>query len=209
MKKIWLVVFFSVLLITTNAVAGIIFTESFEDPPSTIGNWTTVYAGGTVGEFDVDSGSVDWIHEYWQAADGDYSLDMNGRSSGSISYDLSTVVGMEYEVSFSMAGNPGGIRQLEVTAGSETENFSFDTTGWSLADMGWETKTMSFIAESDVSQLVFTDIFTQRFQGAALDNIVVTEKQQPSPVPEPSSLALVFSGLVGLAGMKKRNNELS
>ncbi len=210
MKKNLVVTFLSVFFVTTNAVAGIIFTESFENPPSSVGSYTQVDVGETVGAFDVDSGSIDWIGTYWQAADGNYSLDMNGIASGSISYDLSTIVGMEYEVSFSMAGNPSGIRQLEVTAGSETENFFFDTTGWSLVNMGWETKTISFTAVSTSSELVFTDIYTGEYgHGAALDNIVVTEKPQPSPVPEPSSLALVFSGLVGLAGIKKRNNKLS
>lgn len=91
-------------LITGSASASIIFSESFEHDPAINGFISTVTSN--VGAFDVISGNVDWIGNYWQAAEGTHSLDMNGTSPGTISYDLSTIMGMEYDVSFSLAGNP-------------------------------------------------------------------------------------------------------
>lgn len=128
-------------------------------------------------DWTVDSGSVDYIGSYWMASDGTRSLDMTGFSSGTVSQTFPTVIGHTYEVSFDMAGNPAGFpleKHLDVSVGGAPESFTFDVTGKTLVDMGWETNTYEFTATSTSTTLSFASQ-DAGFFGAALDNVVVTD----------------------------------
>ncbi len=56
---------------------------------------------------------VDWIHTYLQAAEGEYSIDLNMADAGSIAQTLLTEPGRRYRVQFAMAGNPDGTQGLK------------------------------------------------------------------------------------------------
>jgi hypothetical protein len=57
---------------------------SFESG-SVSGGFSGVGVGGTaVMDWDVTSGSIDYINTHWPAADGSRSIDMNGGSQGTI-----------------------------------------------------------------------------------------------------------------------------
>lgn len=140
----------------------------------------------SIGDWTVTSGNVDYIGSYWVASDGDRSLDMTGSdgTAGSVSQTFATVAGHTYKVSFDLAGNPVGapvVKTLEVDAGGMPQSYIFDTTGKTLADMGWAEQTFEFTATGTSTTLTFASMDTG-FYGPALDNVkikdVLTHKEQ-------------------------------
>jgi hypothetical protein len=76
-----------------------------------------------------------------------------------------------------MAGNPAGgpvVKTMEVSAATDTQSYTFDTTGNTLADMGWEEKTFMFTAVGAATALRFQSM-NSGFFGPALDNVVVEQ----------------------------------
>jgi choice-of-anchor C domain-containing protein len=195
-----------VLVLACMAVSAqastIIFSDGFNfvtPPPSYI----TVAGGGTIGPWSVGGNSVDWIGGYWQPAEDNGSIDMSGGGPGSLSTTLSTVAGQSYTLSFYIAGNPDGgnvIKSLQVAVGSLNQVFTFDTTGHSEASMGWVLASASFVAAGS-DTLTFTSLDNNAY-GAALDAVSV------SSVPEPGTLMMLGSGILGLAGMWRRKINL-
>ncbi len=160
-----------------------------------MGGFTTIGAGDAgISDWTVAAGSVDLINTYWQAQNGRYSLDMSGNGAGSISQTITDLIaGQKYRLSFYMAGNPDGgpiIKTLNATVGSTSSDFTFDVTGKSLADMGYEYKFLDFVADSDTALLSFTSLDDGPW-GPALDNVEI------SAIPVPATAPLLLAGLGG------------
>lgn len=66
------------------------------------------------------------------------------------------------------------VKTLEVDAGGTPQIYTFDTTGHSLADMGWTQEIFQFTATGTSTTLTFTNL-DLGFFGPALDNVVVTD----------------------------------
>src|SRR4029078_11664715 len=153
----------------------------------------------------VDAGSVDHIDDYWQPAEGEQSIDLNGLTTGTISQTIPTTVGATYNVSFALSRNPGSSRDqqlaspsnktLNVSAsnGGVVSPYSFDTSIAmnTLGSMGWVTKQYSFVATSTSSVLTFASTTTGAF-GPALDNIVVDEDLSTVPTPTPTTVTVTI-----------------
>lgn len=171
---------------TPALAASLISNGSFEsgtDPEV----FSTVSAGDstTITNWTVSSGSVDYIGTYWEASDGDRSIDLSGNTPGSLQQTFSTVAGQKYFVTFDMAGNPDGgsaVKTLTVnTTGGTPVLYSFNSTGQTHEDMGWEQKVYSFIASGPTTTLTFTSTTGDAY-GPAIDNVelagVPTNKNQ-------------------------------
>lgn len=158
------------------AFAASLVTNGGFESGTAPGVFLTVGTGGTdIDDWDVVSGNVDYIGSYWVAQEGDRSIDMTGNAAGAISQTFATTIGEDYTVTFYLAGNPAGgpaVKSLNVDAGGAPVNYSFDTTGKSLTDMGWTQETFNFTATTALTTLTFTSL-TPGFFGPALDNVAV------------------------------------
>ncbi|MDQ7250174.1 choice-of-anchor C family protein [Dongia sedimenti] len=149
---------------------------SFEDP-HVAGTFIALPGGSDqLNGWVIGGAGVDHIGSYWQASEGGQSLDMSNLDAGSISRELTGLTaGREYTVTFDMAGNPDGgptVKSLKIEVGGASADYDFDTTGHSKADMGWQTKSFTFVATSDTETLTFTSL-TPGAYGPALDNVSI------------------------------------
>jgi len=198
------------LLAATPAAAASIVNGSFEaGAPIPAGGFTTESAGsGDITGWTVGGVSVDYIGTYWQAADGQRSIDLSGSifdpqtntASGAVSQVLTTVTGKTYKVSFALAGNPDGpggdsLKVLVTTASGafpQVDTFLAGAGFNSHAAMGWVTKNFTFKATSGSTLLAFASD-NDSFYGPALDNVSI------SAIPEPATWAMMIAGF-GVAG---------
>lgn len=195
MKKI-LILAGSVAL-AASAHASVFTNGSFETGPNP-GGFTTLFNDDTsISGWTVGGNSVDYIGSYWQASNGQRSLDLGGNNNGSVSQTFDTVANQAYTLTFDLSGNPDkrptnpAAYIVNVTAGNLNGNFSFTDLSNSLGNMKWQTFTTTFVASSNSTTLTFLDAHPQGAWGPALDNV----KVEAVPEPFTMSLGLASAGL--------------
>lgn len=188
----------------SNAAVSIIngsFENALLDPGvfTTLGTGSTAITGWTVGGL-----GVDYIGTYWQAADGERSIDLSGNDKGSISQMLTGLtIGQSYNVFFALAGNPDGGAATKVAVasdgGSQSSVFFFPQAGNTKSDMGWTNQVFNFTATGNTANLTFSATLNDAY-GPALDNVSI------SAVPEPATWAMMIMGF-GVIGMMARSTR--
>ena len=172
-------------LLATNPASAInlIKNGSFEN--SSLGSgfgFQELSNGSTaINDWTVTNGSVDYVNAYWQNSNGSFSLDLSGWQAGSIAQTFVTQPGNQYSVSFDLAGfdlagnvqDGPTVKTLRLSAGGSSQDFNFDVTGKTLANMGWLSQTFGFVADSNSTTLSFASL-NNTATGPALDNVVVT-----------------------------------
>jgi choice-of-anchor C domain-containing protein len=194
-----------ILTVPLSVQASIIVNGSFETginlPP--INGFRGVSATSTrqIEGWIVTSGAIEWVgNQYWEASDGNYSIDLSAGSPGAISQGFNTVVGMDYNLSFDLAGNPEGgprAKTMDIAVADVNQRFTFDTGGYSKSNMGWQTITLGFTANAVTTDLNFIGVSPGAY-GAAIDNVDV------SVVPLPPAIVLLSTGLVALVGIRRK-----
>ena len=214
----------ALLLSASVAFASPFHNGSFESGV-TPGSFVTLNAGDntSITGWNIgsapNSGSLDYIGSYWTAQHGSRSIDLNGLSASSISQTFDVVAGTQYTVKFYLAGNPaGGPTQKDVDVFASDGNlgfvfnYSFDTTGHDLSNMGWTPYEFAFTPTDSSFRLSFVSAtigdsgnaqYPQAF-GPALDNVTVT-----AAVPEPSTWAMMILGFAGVGFMTYRRRNKS
>jgi len=176
MKKL-IVILASFLFILGLSTVSLAFQNgSFEDGPGGIGDFITLHAGSTdITGWTVVYGSIDLIGSYWEASDGDRSIDLNGSEPGAISQVFDTERGALYQVFFDMAGNPdvSGLKVLVASTDSTTSEYKFDREGKTSTEMGWTEMSFIFQASSELTTLEFAGSSPDGAFGPALDNVRV------------------------------------
>ncbi len=167
------------LVLSGSAIAAPLNSNGSFETGTDPGSYSTLVIGDTesIDDWTVSNGSVDYIGTYWQASDGTRSLDLSGNEAGAVSQTIDTVVGETYRVRFDLAGNPAGgstVKTVSVDAGDTPGVYTFDTTGKTLEDMGWETQIFEFTATTETTTLTFSSL-NEDFWGPALDNVNVVQ----------------------------------
>jgi len=191
-KTLLVVVALALVAFTISAPAtfaqNLLTNGSFETGDFT--GWTT---GGNFEFSQVVSGPY---YVYTGAEDGNYYATFGPVSSpGTLSQSFSDQAGAQYTFSFWLAANGDspssfsaswdGTQLVSLTdpnTGAQWQQYTFTTTG-----TGHDTIT--FAIQDDPAYI-------------ALDNVSVT--QQSGTVPEPSSILLLASGVLGLGSMARR-----
>ncbi|WCJ59534.1 choice-of-anchor C family protein [Fontisphaera persica] len=147
-------------------------------------------AGQTLSGWVVESGTVEIVGPYWQAAEGAQSLDLNGifEQIGTIYQDVPTVPGESYRLRFALSGNPEGgpnNKTLQVHWQNQLlADLTFDTTGFSKTNMGWRYHEFVVTATGSVTRLKFQSTCSS-FCGPVLDDISVLSLTATNPPPPP------------------------
>lgn len=159
--------------------------------------------GGITG-WTISGSSVDMVGPLgWTASDGSWSIDLNGVGPGILLQTFDTVAGASYLVTFDIGGNfyGGSTTKIgSVTAGSSSLSLSFDDTLSTVSNMGWISKSFTFVATGSSTTLRFSSDMSGS-AGLALDNVSVT-----AAVPEPETYAMLIAGL-GLLGFAARRRK--
>jgi choice-of-anchor C domain-containing protein len=198
------------LAISGTGHAALISNGSFEagvDPVS----FTTLTQGTgsatNITDWTVTSGTIDYIGTYWQAADGNRSIDLSGNNAGTVavSQNINTVAGQTYYLSFDLAGNPDGgpaVKTVSVTLATPAtfQTFTFNATGHTHSAMGWTTEGLYFTANSANTTLSFQSL-TGTAYGPAIDNVSLVA------VPEPATMAMSGTALLVVAGVVLRRRK--
>lgn len=188
------------------AATPLLVNGGFETGPAP-GAFTTLAGGNTsMTGWTVTGHSIDYIGSYWQPGEGNRSVDLNGSGVGGVEQSVAGFdIGTAYLLTFLMSGNPDGapvVKNLRVTiSGLGSADFSFNTTGVTRSNMGWELKTFGFVATATTHLINFSSLdLSPAFFGAAIDDVRIGE------VPEPTAFGLLGAGLLlfGLARIPRK-----
>ncbi|MER6367400.1 choice-of-anchor C family protein [Streptomyces mirabilis] len=136
-------------------------------------------AGQAIGQWQVESGTVDLLGKgFWQAAEGDQSVDLNGYTAGVLSQTFMTEPGTKYTVTYSLSGDPAGPPTVKtgkvLIDGQNVQDFSFDVTGKTFTDMGWVPRQFTFTASGTATKLTFTSTVPDSW-GPVIDDVKVKD----------------------------------
>jgi hypothetical protein len=93
-----------------------------------------------------------------------------------VSQNFTTVPGKRYTVTYSLAANPAGGPAVKtgkvLVDGQNFQNFSFDTTGKTMSNMGYVTREVSFVATGATTTLAFASTLSGAY-GPVIDDVSV------------------------------------
>ncbi|MEM8872833.1 MAG: putative Ig domain-containing protein [Planctomycetota bacterium] len=143
---------------------------------------TDFSAGGMVGRWDVDGGTVTILGEDWdRTPDGGRALDLSDNpDTPSVSQTITTEPGKTYTLSFALSGNfvdvAGTGATVAVTAGDVADTFVYTKpTGYSQTDLKWASHTLTFTATSTTTDISFANNVSGDITGPIIGDIHVYE----------------------------------
>ncbi len=177
------------------STASLLVNGSFEQGPA-VGAFLNLAAGNkSLPGWIVTGEGVDYVSTgYWISSDGTRAIDLDGSArsrqtppyvQGGIAQTFATIPGMQYRVTFDLAGNPNQlpeIKRFQISAAGQSAHLSFNAKGKNARDMGWQATTWTFTASEVATTLEFKSLTTspQTGFGAAIDNVSVVPDKAPA-----------------------------
>jgi len=210
-KKLLAMLIIAVSLSATEPVlANYLTNGSFESPNVVPNNgYVNYYTGSTsIPGWTVVGGVVSLCPDTWMrlpASDGHQYVDLTGYNEGfnkGVKSDtVTTEIGAIYQLSFDIGAYRGfGTASLSVSINGATP--SIYTNLYTGGLMDWETKSLSWVANSNNANFTFLGDSANNGSDSVigLDNVVFVKT---NPVPVPTTMLLLVSGLAGLAGLRR------
>jgi choice-of-anchor C domain-containing protein len=183
------------------ATQNLLSNGSFEQGPAipSGASYVTIPAGSSaLTGWTVTGQNVDYIGPGWAVAHGVRAIDLDGDNAlGGVQQGFSTIPGRTYVVSFALAGNPGGpptIKQLRFSVDGQVHDLTFDSTGRSFPDLGWQRRSFVFVASGSTATVSFVSRSPARNSYGALIDDVVVVSQPPSAQPPTDLYAYAILG---------------
>ncbi len=199
------VVFCSLVLFVAGVVTASADVQNGTFQPGGSGAFQTVNSvnNSTIPDWDVTSGSVDWIGTYWPAPGG-FSIDLDGNSPGTIS-QTDTFTPGTWVLYFFLGGNPDGPpdpKSVQVTAGASSQIFLPAKGTTSPHSPDFQEYSLAFTSTGSTT-ISFASLDPPGVYGPILADVSAA---QPTSVPEPSSIFLVGTLFCAalIARMRKR-----
>lgn len=211
-----------VLAAVSVAHANLITNESFETPVVAPGGFTTFPPGsalipgwnvvGPAGTaVAIVSGTFSQLGVSFPAQAGSQWLDLTGSGSNStegVAQSVATIPGHAYQVSYFIGNTTGG----SIFGTTSTVNLLVDgapaftdtNSNASPTTLDWEQFTHTVTATGSTTALSFLNGDPGGDNSNGLDNILVLDLGPASAVPEPASLVLFGSSLLGLGAIWRR-----
>lgn len=198
------------LLVSSTAGAVTVINGSFENSGLSFARAaesTAFTAPVSPSGWTIFRGSVDYIGQQWQAADGNWSLSLAGGQAGGITQRIGGfVAGQRYRLSFDVAANPESTRRstsiFYSVTGGEAARYSV-AGGNSPTNMQYKHVTYDFTASSALQQIAFSGVESQF--GAVLDNIQI---DAISAIPEPATWGLMIAGFACTGALVRRRARM-
>ena len=185
--------------------ASTILSENFDEPGVTVAlDVTNAGVFQAIGGTNVDVvGAADGWAALCTGPESGNCVDLGGTGGNPVGViDLATPLNLAagtYDLSFDLIGSGRGeTTKTTVSFGNYSQTFTLTSGDITSGIVINQAVTVS----GGLTQLTFTnDGISDGNIGAVLDNVSITT---PSPTPEPSSLMLLGTGILGAAGLMRR-----